>query len=159
MRVLYVDHGFSRCADTKLEVAGWVHDTPRHFAGCRDDGKLVVAAPQLADLPIDNVVAVFSHELGHAVDFLYPTRFQLVIEELREFPGDWDVDIQRRPTADLDAKTLRAVMDQWKNRDEEQIEQLADAIAELVVKKPVTYAGPCLLQTFAGGEPRPVGLR
>lgn len=157
-RTLFCDAGFSRCSATKLEIDGEAHDTPRHFAGCRDDGRLILAAPEMADLPVDNVVAIFSHEFGHAVDFLYPTRFQLVVGELEERKGEWS-EGRRLPTAEMPAAFARGVMRQWRGRDDDEVERLADAIAERVVGRPVAYTGPCLLQTFGAGAPRPEGLR
>jgi hypothetical protein len=157
VRNVFVEYGYRRCADTQLEVDGEAHDTPRHFAGCRDDGLIIVAAPQMADLPVDNVVAIFAHEFGHACDFLYPTRFQLAGDELVIHSGEWERP--REPTADMDAKASRAVMTQWKDRTDDDIEQLADAVAEAVLGKPIGYAGPCLIQTLQAGVRRPSTLR
>jgi len=157
VRTVFVEYGYRRCAETQLEVDAEAHDTPRHFAGCRDDGLYVVAAPQMADLPVDNVVAIFAHEFGHACDFLYPTRFQLAGDELVVHPGEWEG--KRAPTAEMDAKASRAVMKQWKDRTEDDVEQLADAVAEIVLGKPIGYSGPCRLQSFEGGARRPTTLR
>lgn len=145
-----------KTAKVTLEVAGDVHDTERHFAGW--DGHHVVAAAEMAELPEGTVLAIFSHEFGHATDFLYPGAYVFV-------DGEGLVTMPRAPedTRDLDkrgAQALRARMRWWQDRDDDAIERTADAIAEHIIGKPIGYAGPCMLQSFGGGErPRPRGLR
>jgi hypothetical protein len=124
-----------------------MHDTPRHFAACRDDGRALVVAPELADLPYPTVIGIFAHELGHATDFLYPAEF-------------W-VDQRRRcvrlaDNEDLDRVTLRR---RWEGRGDDEVEFTADAVAEYVTGAPIGYLGPCQLQAFAVGAARPEGLR
>jgi len=128
-----------------------VHDSPRHFAACDESGRTILCAPEMAELPEQVIIAIFGHELGHAVDFLYP--------------GEWvlgaDGEPARRRTREQTAddaqweRWLRA----WQTRDDDVVELTADAIAHHVVGARIGYVGPCLLQCFDRGEARPVGLR
>jgi hypothetical protein len=143
-------------------VDGSVHDDPRHFAACSEDGLSVVVAPQIVGLPQENLVAILSHELGHAADFLYPMRWQLCDGLLAEWEHpDWE----EGPPRAVDERTLYARRRQWEARAHDEVERTADAIAErayLAVGTPRTirYDGPCLLQRFeAGVAPRPRNLR
>lgn len=145
---LFLDAGFELVRRTRFAVGDDLHDTARHFAACRDDGELVLVAPELVELPVNTVVAILAHELGHACDFLYPARFQLTENGVSERALDNVSERQR-------LRWLSA----WQQRDEHVIEVTADRLAELVYGAPIGYAGPCLLQTFRGGEPRPEELR
>lgn len=148
MRRLYLDAGLRRVAETKLYCAPWMHDTPRHFAGCRDDGKVIVFAPELADQDEAVVAGILAHELGHAADFLYPGEFALrgreVVRRAREAAGDeqWQ-------------RWVRG----WQGRDDDAVELTADGIAEWVTGARIGYSGPCHLQVFNRGVARPMGLR
>ena len=93
---------------------------------------------------------MLSHELGHAADFSYP--------------GCWvvlDPRTDRRRALwlgwreDRDARRWRRM---WYERDDDEVEWAADAIAQAVTGIPVTYCGRCMLQCFSG-IPRPSGLR
>lgn len=144
-----------RVSRVTLEIAPWVRDSPRHFAGCSESGTPIVAAPELAELPEETVLAIFAHEFGHAVDFLYPAQFAMTEEgELIRLP---DV-----PDGKLDARGAEhhvARMRQWRARDADLVERTADAIAEEITMRTIGYCGPCHLQCFDRGRPRPVGLR
>lgn len=132
-----------------MKCAPWIHDSPRHFAACTDDGLQIYAAPELADLPDNVVLAIFAHEFGHATDFLYPAEFA------RGRDGAY-----RRDFGNVSERQVRAWITGWNNRDADAIEFAADAIAELVLGMPIGYQGPCQLQCFNCGEGRrPVGLR
>lgn len=144
----FVDAGFDRCARTTLVCAPWVHDSPRHFAACEETGHRIFAAPELADLPDTTVIAIFAHELGHAVDFAYPATFALGRE-----------GIQRRDFSSVSEKQVRAWMSGWNARDADAVEVTADKIAESVLGVPIGYSGPCELQSFGRGHARPQGLR
>lgn len=155
-RELFLEAGLERCVKTKLVVSGKMHDTPRHFAACRDDGLLIYVAPQMVELPDHFVVGIMAHEFGHAVDFLYPGEFRLrgeaAAREAREAvgPKQWARVL----------RTWQRVHESQGTEDMDQVERLADAIAASVYGAPIGYGGPCRLQTFQGGEtPRPEGLR
>lgn len=140
----------------KLErLAMWVdervRDSPRHFAGCRDDGSVILVAPQLAELPEDTVLAILCHEAGHAADFSYPAAWELVS---RDEPARWMGEIKPGKLDRQSRKRLRA----WHDRTQDQVEWTADAICHAVLGKRIGYCGPCYLQCF-DGPPRPDGLR
>lgn len=146
MRSLYATE-YRVVADVRMDVLP-LDGKDRHFAGCRTDGKLIVLRPEIAELPVSNLVAILAHEMGHAVDFLYPGRFQLVDGELVEWVG-WD------PCSDV----FSARHHQWLARDDDAIERVADAIGERAIGRQISYSGPCMLQTVRPGvRPRPAGL-
>lgn len=165
VRAVFVAHertryGSSRLQHTRLECDALVHSEageidgcalPRHFAGCSEDGRLIIAAPELAELPEQTVVAIFAHEFGHALDFAHPARWAMedgVLVE-RELPKPSD---KRRRQIRL------AAVNQWRARDDYTVEITADQLAEMVMGRPIGYTGPCWLQSF-GGVRRPEGLR
>lgn len=158
IRALFVEAGLSRIKKVKLQC-GPVHDTERHFAGCVDDGSRIIVAAEIADLPDENLVAILSHEMGHAADFVYPMRWQLTEDGLREWAHpDWAVG------GAPDERMLYNRRKQWDAREHDEIERTADAVAEwaygkMGAPKVIRYAGPCMLQSFSEGvAPRPVGL-
>jgi hypothetical protein len=154
-RKVFVEAGLARCAKTRLEIDGEAHDTPRHFAGCTEDGLLIVVAPQLADLPVDNVVAIFAHEFGHSADFLYPARFVVADGELvSSFEGK-----RRRALEEIDQRAEYNRRKQWEDRGSGDVEEAADRIAQDVTGREIRYAGPCVLQTYGSGRTRPAELR
>lgn len=154
-REFFMEAGLERCRETRFAVSPTVHDG-RHFAGCRDDGRLVLVAPELVEIPDAFVVGILAHEFGHATDFLYPGEFVL--------RGD---HVARRSRADAGEKQWARWLLAWQAthssrapEDADSVERTADAIARSVYGKPIGYAGPCQLQTFRRGEsPRPPGLR
>lgn len=148
VRDRFVRFGLERCSRTKLWCAPWVHDTPRHFAACTDDGLNIYVAPETADLPDGTVLAILAHEFGHATDFLYPAEFALGRE-----------GVTRRDFAAVSDKQTRAWISGWRGRDEDAVEFCADGIAEHVLHMPIGYQGPCQLQCFNCGDGRPAGLR
>lgn len=157
-RERFVRAGFSKVIRASFKVTGSMHDTARHFAGTRDDGLVIQVAPEMVELAEEFVVAIMAHELGHATDFLYPGEFVLGRDE----------ELVRRRRAgsvtdegedDAEAKQWKRWLRMWKERDAYVVEKTADVIAEHVWGKPIGYQGPCLLETFEGGVPRPVGLR
>lgn len=137
---------------TRLECSSDVRDSERHFAGTTLDGKKVVVAPEMAELPEDTVAAIMAHEFGHVVDHLYPAQFVCVEEQLM-FVGDVDVSEPRG----IQAKMAR--MRQWEKRPYHEIELLADLIAEQATGSRIGYCGKCLLQGLNRGIPRPKNLR
>lgn len=153
-RALFVEAGLRRCEKTRLEIDPGAHDTPRHMAGCTEDGLVIVAAPELAELPVDNVVAIFAHEFGHAGDFLYPTRFVVADGELVTA-----VERERASLDDMDQRGSYNRRRQWEARDAHEVEIAADFIAAHVTGRVIRYGGPCMLQTYGPGKRRPRSLR
>jgi hypothetical protein len=137
----------------RLECSVLMHDTERHFAACRDDGRLIVVAPHLAELPEETVVAILAHEFGHAMDYAHPGAYWL------DGSGLSRVDVAPEPDDKRVRQTLVARARRWRDRDDDTIERHADAIAEHVTGRTIGYAGPCLLQSFDRGIRRPRGLR
>lgn len=148
--------GAPRAKKTTLEIARWAHDQARHFAATEDTGRRIVVAPEFAELPEGTVLAILSHEFGHAVDFLYPGMYMVTDDgELVTMP--------EVPDQELDQRGLEAVLARdrfWRKRDKDTVERTADAIAEHFTGKQIGYAGPCELQSFERGvRPRRLGLR
>jgi hypothetical protein len=141
LQARFVEVGLTRVRKTKLHCRLGLHDTPRHFGGCLEDGSIIYAAPELVELPTDTVLGILAHELGHATDFLYPGEFLL--------RGDHVVRI------DPDRERIKG----WKRRDSDTVEVTADLIAEYVLEVPIGYRGPCHLQALGlPGKSRPIGL-
>lgn len=133
----------------RLEVAPWVADSPRHYAACAETGRVIYIAPEAVELPVEIVVAIFHHELGHAVDFSSPATYWLGRDgalEAIDLESLDDTDRARRVTA-------------WSRRDDDVVERVADAIASAAAGAPIGYLGPCKLQCFGRGQSRPDGLR
>jgi hypothetical protein len=150
MRRIYVEEAqLSRCNRAQIYCAPWIHDSPRHFAACRDDGRVIIVAPELAELPVDTVVAIMAHELGHAADYLYPAEFAL----------DGQRQAHRRDRRQVDDTQWARWVKAWEQRDDDLVEITADAVAELATGSRVGYLGPCRLQAFDRGRARPQGLR
>jgi hypothetical protein len=142
---------------TEFLVDPAVHDAERHFAACREDGKLIVLAPQAVDeLDLDTLVAVLAHEFGHASDFAYPGDWMLLHPGEEAQQAIWlnGMDGER---SDRWRSSL------WRARGRDEIERTADAIAEAVTGQRILYCGGCTLQCFHGPEVRhrrrPEGLR
>ena len=150
MRERYLAAGLERCSEVELYSAAWVHDSARHFAACTIDGDpAIIAAPELAELDPFVVLAVFAHEFGHAVDYLYPGEFAL--------RGDGPA--VRITEGEQDPKHWRQWLRWWKTRDDDTLEFTADAIAEHVLGVRYGYQGPCSIQSFHATAARPRGLR
>jgi len=64
----YVAAGLDRCARTRLVIDPAMHDTARHFAACQDDGKIILLAPELAEIDdkavIDTTYAPYAFSAG-----------------------------------------------------------------------------------------------
>lgn len=142
----------NRAKRVRMLCATDAHDAPRHFAGCSEDGRLIVVAPQMVELPEKTVAGIFAHELGHALDFARPAEYVVVADELRRVP--WP-----QGTEKPDNQERVARMRQWRDRDHDTVERTADAIAEWVMGVKIGYSGPCLLQSLGEGRSRPIGLR
>lgn len=152
MRKVFVEAGLATLKRTRLVCAPLDRSNPRHFAGCAESADRIYVVPEITSLPDETLVAILSHEFGHAADFAYPAHWVLVEGELLEqvSVGEGREAYNRRM--------------QWEARDHDSVERAADAIAEWAYRiagspKRIAYAGPCLLQTFGmGARPRPAGL-
>lgn len=150
MQEVFVGAGFDAAKRVQLYVAPSMHDSVRHFAGTRDDGTVIMLAPEMVELPENTVAAIIAHEFGHATDFLYPGEFAL---------GPERVAMRRnRSEFDGDEHWVKWVKE-WQKRDDDVVEFVADAIAEQVTGRRIGYVGPCKLQAFDRGKARPMGLR
>ncbi|MGP1682003.1 MAG: hypothetical protein ACTS8S_06740 [Giesbergeria sp.] len=139
-------------AKTRFECSPEMHDTDRHYAGTTLDGRKVLVAPEMADLPEDTVSAIMAHEFGHVIDHQFPAHFVLVEGELL-FVGD---------VAPTDARAEQARiarMRQWQKRSHHEIEVVADLIAKEAIGSRIGYSGKCMLQGLNRGVPRPKELR
>lgn len=138
----------SRLRRVKLVIHPDVHDSPRHFARCREDGLEIQVAPEAEELDIETLVPLLAHELGHACDFQYPAMW---IGE-RNAPARW-IGAQ-------DNKAGRKLSRLWHERSPDVVEWTADSIAHRITGRPLQYCGPELVQCWsAGGVERPEGLR
>lgn len=135
-----------RVRRTKLVVNAAVRDSARHYAACRDDGLLIVLAPQAIELDHDQLLALLCHEFGHASDFLYPGRWA----GRRADRAVWVPE---------DTKKMARIRRAWSERGDDQVEWDADSIAYTVTGREIEYCGACMVQCFSGGKPRPAGLR
>jgi len=150
VRERYCAAGLDHARRTRLVIDPSMHDTARHFAACQDDGKLILLAPELAELPEDIVFAVVAHELGHATDFLYPGEFVL---------GREDEPALRRSPSSMKPKHWHRWLRDWEKREPDLVESTADAIAHYALGVRYGYQGPCLIQSFGAHGLRPLGLR
>jgi hypothetical protein len=146
-----------RLTSTELIVDDWVRDKDRHYAACRSDAKVIVAAPQVVDdLDVETLVAILAHEFGHAADFAYPGDWMLLHPGQEKQTAAWLAGLS-------DARAERWKGTLWAKRGKDEIERTADAIAEVVTGRPIMYCGGCTLQCFGGPEVRfarrPEGLR
>jgi hypothetical protein len=140
--------GLHRLAGTTFRVGSIPGSTRRTLAATSTDGGEIILSPKLAEYSLDIRRGIIMHELGHAVDFLYPGQVTLGRGKHR---GDLVVareDAGRRARAS------------WERREHDEVERFADSIAERVFGVQIGYRGPCLLQSDAGGiRPRPQNLR
>jgi len=154
--------GKSKMRRVRIECAPWVHDKARHFAGATEDGRTILVTPELAELPEMTVVAIMAHEFGHAMDFAYPAAYAWTPDGLTRSPSVMAPEQVMRAAAEDSkrfAQAANAAMRQWRDRDADTVERMADAIAEQITGRSIGYSGPCMLQTLGGGVPRPAGLR
>jgi len=160
------DQSLSILRRTRFVVDPDVHDTPRHYAMCRDDGLLIKVAPESIGLDLETLTAILVHEFGHAADFAYPARW--VPSKGRAAcwigeAGSWRYDVQGNATwheeTGKEAHRIRRWQNLWHHRSDDDIEWAADSIAYAVTGMRVRYCGPCMLQCFSGASTRPKGLR
>lgn len=152
------EHGTRQCRKVTFRVVPWKElerehgYTRRNFAGTSTDGRRMIFAAEVVDLPSETVAAIIAHEFGHAVDFLHPGSYAVIDDELVRYAEPNSTD----PRAD---RTAIARMRQWNARDKDTVERTADLIAEAATGQPIAYSGELLLQTFGEGPTRPEGLR
>lgn len=149
-RKRFYEQGLERLKAVRFGCSKKMHDSPRHFAATTTDGKQILVAPELVEVDEPLVIGIIAHELGHATDFLYPGEFVL---------GKSDEEIVRRQRDDVDERQWHRWMSRWQARSGYVVEKTADLIAGLVWGTPIGYTGPCMLETFEGGVPRPRSLR
>jgi hypothetical protein len=162
-----------RLKKTRFLIEASARDSKRHFAGTSEDGRLMIFAPEIVDLSIENLVAIVAHEFGHAADFLYPGAWTWPRSSsgtamwVGEEPGDkaraWravfgKARAESRSPSD-DVAPAANWMAAWSRRSSDQVEWAADGITERVTGVRPLYCGPCLIQCWQGGAPRPAGLR
>lgn len=157
---------------TRVKVDPKWHDTCRHFAGASQDAKILVVAPELADMPVASIVAILAHEAGHFVDLSNPGRYWFRTAcNVRLRKGARAVSVRDVPETYRDAtlflferlpeKNLGKHLNEWRERESDEVERTADAIAEVVTGQRIGYTGApgCLVQTMGSGVERPIGLR
>jgi len=115
-------------------------DVSRHFAATRDDGLLMYVAPRIVELPEDNLVAILSHEFGHAADHAYPAHF--IMPPSGPGKATW--------IGEEDSKQYRDWRRLWRSRNLDLIEWAADGVAEAITGQVIGYAGDCMVQCFTG---------
>jgi hypothetical protein len=141
----------SRVAEVKVAIDPQAFDGGRHFAGCRQDGRRVALAPELAHLPEETITAIVAHEMGHAVDFLYPAEWAVE----RGKPATW---LSLAGDGRNERRARYKIMAAWSDREHDLVELAADSITWAIVGRRVQYCGPCLLECWRGGVARPTGL-
>jgi hypothetical protein len=157
---------------TRVKVDPKWHDTCRHFAGASQDARILVVAPELADMPVASIVAILAHECGHFVDLANPGRYWFRrASNVRVRKGARAVSVKDLPPTfrddalfffeHLPDKNLGKHLNEWRARESDEVERAADAIAEVVTGHRIGYTGApgCLVQTMGSGVERPIGLR
>lgn len=157
---------------TRFRIDPSWHDSCRHFAGAKTDGSVLVLAPEILDLEDENIYAILAHEGGHFVDLGRPGRFFYrrphevnyrrgsKVTAVGEGPPDPGqpglVWFKKLPT-----KGLGKHITEWRERDNDEVERVADEIATFVMGEKIGYTGAkgCLIQTLGVGIERPIGLR
>ena len=147
---MFVKAGLTAVRRVRLVCSSEMHDRPRHFAGTTEDGLEIHVAPVMAEIDEQAVLGITAHEFGHATDFLYPGEFVV---------GKGEERIVRRVRDEVPDKQWLRWQRAWQGRSPDVVEKTADLIAASVWGSPIGYVGPCLLQSFEGGVPRPLGLR
>lgn len=157
---------------TRVEIDPDWHDTCRHFAAATTDAKIVIFAPELADMPVPTIRAIMAHEAAHISDFAAPGIYwyrPIQAMPIREgIKATVFADVNAKSTKPvlmrvdkLPEKNLRKHMADWHARPTDEVEMAADQLAEFVMDQKIGYVGPkgCLVQSLGHGKPRPKGLR
>lgn len=162
--------GFSQPRNvTKIVIDPSWHDSCRHYAGARTDGKQLVVAPQILDLSEEKTVAILAHEAGHITDFLCPGRFfyrtpgRVRLRRGFDVVAHTDPDEHGRVFVEFkrpSRKNFNKHILDWKERSDDEVENVADSVVLLALGKKVLYDGPpgCKIQNFTRGVSRPLNL-
>lgn len=128
-----------------------VRDSCRHFAAMRMDGKLLYLSPEIVEMPEETILGIMAHEAGHAVDLQNPGIYWFRRQAL----------LVSEPLDRLTSRELKKLMDAWHDRSDEEVERVADALAEQAMGLRMGYVGKpgCLVQALGRGKKRPPGLR
>jgi hypothetical protein len=141
------EQGFAHPADARLSFDPTRHDSCRHFAATTTDGAEVLVAPALADMPYQTMLAILAHEAGHVEDLCCP--------------GVWWFRNGRLLRSEFPSKGARKLVRAWEERSDDEVERVADALAEVALGQKIGYVGHsgCLVQFVGRGKKRPTGLR
>ena len=163
----YVEPGRAR-----MTIDSAWHDSCRHYAAMDSTGSQLFVAPEILDLPPENIFGVLGHEAGHLVDFANPGRYWFrPARAVVVRAGSKCVSVADVPEATkqdvlfffekLPDKNLKKHMIEWHNRSKDEVERVADAIASIVLETTVGYTGTsdCLIEAIGKGIARPKGLR
>jgi hypothetical protein len=143
----FADQGHTEPESARVRYEEDAHDSDRHFARAAMDGSFVEFAPSLALAPMQVILGIMSHEAGHLVDLTHPGRFWMEKGKLVEYD-------------EIPSKNGKKFLDRWHRRSDDDVEIIADRIAEVVMGFTIGYVGPCLVQCAdCGGVRRPKGLR
>ena len=169
---LFADKGFPELSKARVEMDDRWHDTCRHYAAMATDGSVLCLAPQMADLPPDNIRGLLAHEAGHLIDFAHPGTYWyrpaagVVVRQGAKVVSVRDVDPHFRGDVlfefhTMPSKNLRKHLQEWARRGKDEVERAADEIASWILGEKIGYTGvsDCLIQAVGAGEPRPKGLR
>jgi hypothetical protein len=157
---------------TRFRIDSSWHDSCRHYAGAKTDGTVLVIAPEILDLAEESIIAILAHEGGHFVDLARPGRFFFrrptemhcrkgaSVTAIGEGPPD-PLDPVLLWFKELPTKGLGKHLTEWRERDSDELERVADEIATFVMGEKIGYTGSpgCLIQTLGKGVERPIGLR
>jgi len=151
----FYEAGLTRLEGIRVKVSASEGGEGRNFAACRTDGRLIILSPDILWLVPATITGILAHELGHAADFLYPGLF------VRGRNGRMILlDDSKKGVPTGEAPVPATWLEDWKRRDDDEVERQADRIAEEVLGERIGYHGPCLLQTVDEGiSPRPRGLK
>jgi hypothetical protein len=144
---LFSDARMHHPASAKLEFDAQAHDSCRHFAACELDGSRVIVAPELADMPHATVLGILAHEAGH-------------VEDLRS-PGLWWFRNGLQRVEQFPSKGAKSLLRAWRDRSDDEVERVADALGELALGERIGYVGHagCLVQRVGASRARPDGLK
>jgi hypothetical protein len=142
---LFHRQGFDHPSKAKLSFDPSRHDSCRHFAAT--DGSEVYVAPALADMPYETMLGIMAHEAGHVEDL--------------SCPGVWWLRSGRLCRAEFPSKGARKMVRAWEDRSDDEVERVADALAEVALGRRIGYVGHagCLVQFVGRGKNRPKGLK
>lgn len=144
----FEEHGFFEPIKARVQYTEEAHDSCRHFARAAMDGSFVEFAPSLAMTPMPTIVGIMAHEAGHLVDLSHPGVYWLKRETLTFYQ-------------ELPQRGLKRLLAKWHARSDDEVERIADLIAESVMGFRIGYVGgECLVQCAdCDGPSRPKGLR